>query len=390
MKSAKQSIAAIAVLIVLLLAPGVTAVELTTDESVQNESRTIDDDYLFLGESLGFSGRSDSLYFLGKNLLMSGQNRGNLIAAAETIDLEGEVGDDTFLAGRTLNISGSLGSTSFVAGETVSLFEGSTVSGALFAAGSQVTLAGDISGDLYAGARRLIIAGRVDGNVRVGAAKIEIREGAVIAGDFIYDSREELSETELSAIQGSVTFREFDPEETWEEKKPWLLRGGKWIFGLVLLLSVLVFTLLLYLFPGLRQAGPRRDHRHFWITVAWGLIPFFAFPLIIGALLLSGIVFGITVPIAITLFFSLGLISYVLSALALPQIGSYISANFRRQLHQDEGSRIFLKSLLGFVPVLVLGMIPVVNMLMWIVVLSLGWGVALERLFNVRFGPEVM
>lgn len=376
------------VLLILLLTPLLTAVEVSIDRSTENERRVVNDDYLFLGEILGFSGRSESLYFLGKNLLMSGENRGNLIAAAETIDVEGEVEDDAILAGRTLNISGSLGSTSFLAGETVSLFEGSTVAGALFAAGSQVTTAGDISGDLYVGARQLIISGRVDGDVRVGAAKIEIRDGAVITGDFVYDSGEELSEAELGAIQGAVTFKEFDPEKRWE--KPWPLREGKWILGLLLLLSVLVFTLLFYLFPGLREVGPHRDHRHFWITVAWGLIPFFSFPFLIGAILLAGIVFGITVPIAISLLFSLGLLGYVLSALALPQVGSYISFVFRRQLHQEERSRVFLKSLLGFLPVLVLGMIPFANMLMWIVVLSLGWGMALEKLFNTRFGPEVM
>ena len=105
---------------------------------------------------------------------------------------------------------------------------------------------------------------------------------------------------------------------------------------------------------------------------------------------MAGIIFGITVPIATTLLFSLGLLCYILSALALPQIGSYISLLFSRQLHKDEGSRVFSKSLLGFLPVLLLGMIPFLNLLMWVLVLSLGWGLALERLFNTRFGPQVM
>jgi hypothetical protein len=390
MKKIRGILLALPVCLTLLFVPALSAVEVSVDESIENERRTIDDDYLFLGETLGFSGTSDSLFFFGKSLLMSGENRGNLIAAGESIDVQGTVADDTFLAGRTLNLTGSLGSTSFVAGETVNLFEGASVAGALFAAGSQVTIAGDITGDLYVGARRLVISGRIDGNVRVGAEGIEIRDGSVITGDFTYDSREELSQAEVSAIEGEVTFKQFDPEERWEEKKPWPFRVGKWLIGLILLLSVLVFTLLLYLFPGLRQVGPHRDHRHFWITVAWGLIPFFTYPLIIGALFLAGILFGITVPIAVTLLFSLGLLSYILSALALPQIGSYISSIFRRRLHQEEESRVFLKSLLGFLPVLILGMIPFLNLLMWIVVLSLGWGVALEKLFNTRFGPQVM
>ncbi len=99
------------------------------------------------------------------------------------------------------------------------------------------------------------------------------------------------------------------------------------------LLSGLVFTLLFNLLPGLRVRDAARGRARFWTTFAWGLIPFFAYPVAMGALFLAGFIFGITVPIAISLSFGLGLVMFILTALAL------------------------------------------------------GWGVAIERLFDVRLGP---
>ena len=359
------------------------SVEVSLEDSVESVRRQIDDDYLFMGETLSFEGAVESLYFFGKDLTMGGTARGNLISAAETLNFDGSVGDDTILAARTLNLSGTLGSTAFAAAETVNLFESAVAEGALFAAGNSVRIDGTVEGDLYVGARRLHISGRVDGDVRVGAERISIDPEAVISGDFIYDSASPLSAAEEERIAGEIRFKERTGEKPWytEKKVPWL---ASWVLSLISLFSSLVFALLFFLVPGFRLDDTGRGHRRFWITVAWGLIPFFAYPVGIGALLLAGVFFGLTIPIAVTLFFSLGLLGYVLTAFALPQIGSYISLLFRWEVHERRG--LHVRTLLGFVPVLILGMIPVVRGLLFVLVLSLGWGVALERLFEVHLG----
>lgn len=364
----------IALLALLLLPTALFSVQVASDD-VGSLDGTIQDDYLFAGESLTLSGEVESLFFAGKVLNLSGDATGNLISAGRTLTIDGTVGDDTFIAGRTISLSGAHGSTTFAAGETVTLFDGASIDGALFGAASELTVAGDVDGDLYAGAGTLIISGRVDGDVRAGAGKIIISDGAEITGDFAYESREELSEAELSRIAGTVTFEQSDKEKFEDFPFIW----GKWVMMIVSLLSILVFALLFYLFPGISTGKTDRSHRSFWKTVAWGLIPFFGYPLVIGAFFLAGIIFGITVPIGLTLLFSLGALGYILYAFALPQIGSYIAYIFSWKLKDEAGT--YKKLLVGFVVAFILGLIPFLNGIAFVIVLSLGWGVAIEKLF---------
>lgn len=376
---------AVLILATLLFSPVAYSVEVSLEKSVASESRQVDDDYLFMGEALDFGGVVESLYFFGRHLTMSGRTRGILISAAETLDLNGNVGDDAVLAARTLNISGTLGSTTFAAAESVNLFEGAVVQGGLFAAGNSVRIDGTVNGDLYSGARRLLISGRVDGDVRVGAEDIAIDPEAVITGDFIYDSASMLSAAERERISGEVVFREKRAAKSWysDKKVPWL---ASWVLSLLSLLSSLVFALLFYLIPGFRVEEGELGQRRFWIRSLWGIIPFFAYPVALGALVPAGVFFGLTIPIAISLFFSLGLLGYLLTAFALPQIGSYLSLLLGWRVHESRG--VHARTLLGFVPVLILGMIPVIRGLLFVLVLSVGWGVALERLFKVRLGER--
>lgn len=371
--------------LMLIAAGGLAGVEVHVDEELDTESTNVQDDYLFLGKRLAFTGSADSLYFLGRELELSGNTRESVFAMARDLDVAGTVGRDAVLAGRTVDLTGTLGSTTFAAGNTVYLAEGARVAGGLFAAGRNVDITGAVEGDLYAGARRLVISGRINGNVTVGADRIILEEGAVITGDFTYKSDQQLSQDELAAVQGQVTFKEADFTEEWREGR-WWLRVGSVIFTLVALLSGLVFALLFNLFPGVRVRASGRDHARFWTTFAWGLIPFFGFPVAIGALFVAGFIFGITVPIAISLSAGLGLVMFILTALALPEIGGYIARLFGWDLAGREGGAVFVRILIGFVPVLVLGLIPFVQSVIFVIVLALGWGVAIERLFDVRLG----
>lgn len=361
------------------------AVELHMDEAPATEARTIDDDYLFMGESLGMTGAVESLYFFGETLTFTGRATGNLVAAAGTLVVEGDVSDDTMLAARTLTIGGRLADTSFVAAETLTMLPAATVGGALFAAAGDVRIDGTLEDDLLVAGREVLISGIVEGDVRAHAKELRIAPDARIVGDLTYSSDRELGAEELARVGGTVRIEEPDPERDY--RAPWFLRLAPWVGQLVVLLSGLAFTLLVYLFPGFRGVDTARNGRRFWVTIAWGLIPFFAYPILIGALFLAGFAFGITVPVALSLVFSLGVLAYVLGAFALPQIGVYVRMLIGRSgADATRRGAPFTDALIGFVPVLVLGMIPILNGFVFILVTSLGWGMAIERMFNVRLG----
>lgn len=388
---AHSTLLAVLIAVLTLLLAGsfpVWAAEVHVEEEIGGEDRSIAEDYVFLGDRLGFSGSTDSLFFLGRNLSLDGETRRTLLAMAETIDVEGTVGDDALMAARNVNLTGTLGSTTFAAGQNVSLSDDAAVEGALFVAARRATLSGVVNGDVYAGARTLIISGTINGNVVSGAADIVIEDGATITGSFTYESDSRLSPEEEARIDGTVTFEEFTHGGD-RQNFGWVLAIGKWVFTALLMLSALVFALLFYLFPGTRKGlDDERGHRRFWLTIAWGLIPFVAYPALIGALFAAGIFFGITLPIAFTLLFSAGAAAFVLTAFALPQIGAYLSRLFSLRLHRGEKSAIYPKTLLGFAGMFILGLVPFLNVAVFVLVLGLGWGVAIEKLFSVRLaGP---
>ncbi|MFP4365031.1 MAG: hypothetical protein ACLFR1_14310 [Spirochaetia bacterium] len=382
MKNTKTALLIILILFIAVLP--IASVELIIDESLENESRVIEDDYIFIGDTLGFNGAADTLYFIGRNLTLSEGNLRSIAAMGETLDVEGRVEEDAAFAARTINITADLNSTTFAAGENVNFFPQAELSGTLFAAGSRVNIAGNIDGDLYAGARILIISGRINGDVHAGTAQIRIENGGEVTGDLIYESETRISDETAEAVGGEITFNEYEHEADWQ-KLGWFFRVAKWVISVILLVSAFVFALLYYLFPGLRNTDTKRDHRRFWITTAWGLIPFFLFPILTAALFMAGFLFGITVPIAVSLLFSLGAIGYILTALALPQIGSYVSLLFNWQLSKTEGAGVYSKLVLGFGIYFILSLIPFLNILVFILTTSLGWGVAIEKLLGIRF-----
>jgi cytoskeletal protein CcmA (bactofilin family) len=385
MKKHTHTVARLMITLILLAAPiSLFAVEIVKGEASRALDGVVDDDVVVLGETFAFEGRVESLVFFGETLFMSGENSGNLIAAARTLEIGGRVADDTFIAGHSVSLSGELGSTTFAAGETVALTPRGVVRGSLLVGARTAEIAGTIDGDLYVGAGSLVLSGTVHGDVTVGAGEITITEGAVIGGDFTYDADDELSNEERGRITGAVQRRDYDEMQ----HKPGPLAAGKWVFRIIGLLSLLVFALVFYLFPGTRPLDTDRGHRRFWKTVAWGLIPFFGYPVAIAVVFIAGIVFGITVPIGIALTASLGLVGYILYALALPQIGNYLSTIFGWSVHMKDDRAPFVRMLLGFAPVFVLGLIPVVNAISFVVAVSLGWGIAIERSFNVRLGAE--
>ena len=366
-------------LLLVALPFSVWAVDVQTSRRAVEESRTVDDDYLFGGRSLSLTGMVDSLYFTGRDLDVDGTVSQNLIAAARSLTVDGAVSGESVLAAQSVEVSGSLSDTAFVAAETVDIARNGEVSGALFIAGNTVVLDGAVDGDLYVAARRLTVRGTIRGNVRAAAADIRLEPSATVEGDVTYDAEAPLSQAEVGVVRGEVTEREWGRERGW---RPWIVPLARWITNAIVLLSVLAFSLLLYLFPGMRQIEADRDSRRFWTAFAWGLIPFFLYPVLIGALFFAGFAFGITIPIAVSLMLGAGALAFLLSAYALPQIGGYIANLFSWNLSEGRGGAVILKTLLGFVPVLIIGLVPYVQSLAGLIVLALGWGVLLEKLLG--------
>jgi cytoskeletal protein CcmA (bactofilin family) len=351
------------------------AIEVVTGNRIE-ENDFQEGDYLFAGDSLSFSGIAEDLYFFGNELNLEGSTLKGLMAFGGKLRISGTQENDVIVAGEDIVIDGPIQGTTFAAGSTVMV--NNTIDGTLFSAGDTITINETVTRDLYAGARRLFINSTIEGDVYAGAGRIILGENARINGDFTYSSDDLLSEEDLAKISGQVKYEEFK-NNNWDVEGKQFFNRAKWIIQAIWSLGILGFAFLLFVFPAVRKMDRDRDHKRFWNTVVFGIIPIAVTPVLFIALLFGLIVAGLTLPTLIALGFGASLILFILLAIAYVQVGAYIAQSFKWKIHN-----IFLQALMGFTLSALLSLIPIVNVIAGLIFIAVGWGTVLELLFEFK------
>jgi len=105
-----------------------------------------------------------------------------ILAAADTVIVEGEIHGDLVAAGRRVVVNGAVHGNLFAAAESVAVH--GDVQGLVAAAASNVELGEtDIGGDLYAFGETIEVSGSIGEDVEAFAAHLNLLSGAVITGD---------------------------------------------------------------------------------------------------------------------------------------------------------------------------------------------------------------
>ncbi len=254
------------------------------------------------------------------------------MAAAQTITLNGEVGDDTRAAGYLIRFAGgsTVGDGSLLAGYSIEAQDGSAIGGDVIIGALQALLAGEIGGDLVAGAEGVQIDGAVAGDVEMAVGSpgedmpfdpgrfnpqlppvasvpsgLTVSSGASIGGDLTYRSAAE-GRIAGGAVAGDVNFElevpEAEPEFQFRPTRPGeALRyaAGGAVFRLVqrFITLALVGLLIVWLAPrALRhtvdmfRARPWASLGIGFVGYAVGITALVAVPIL---LVVVGIVLGI-------------------------------------------------------------------------------------------------
>ena len=103
------------------------------EERIITESGTYDQDYLFLGNELKFSGVAQDLLFLGKRLTFNGRTELGLISLCEKLIFSGSSGNGIIAAGKDILIEGVVNSTSFFGCKTLRFSDSAVVNGTVLA-----------------------------------------------------------------------------------------------------------------------------------------------------------------------------------------------------------------------------------------------------------------
>ena len=166
------------------------------------------------------------LYCAGQTIIVRGTVTGDVLCAGQTLDISGTVGGNIRSIGQLLTIGGPVKRNVVVAGQTVSVASEAAIAGELLAAGQTINLNSSIGGDVNAAAESILLG-----------------EKANIAGNFTYTSPTVASEATGAAVTGKVSHiiskklepKPLTPRSLMPKTQPWPVNAiGSIVFYLII------------------------------------------------------------------------------------------------------------------------------------------------------------
>jgi anti-sigma factor RsiW len=215
---------------------------------------TIDDTLLAAGETIAIDGdvNGDLLAF-GRSITIRGNVVGDLIAGGETITVEGSVGGSIVGGGRAISVLATrVGRNVYGFGRDINLGADANVAGNALAFGTSVEFAGRVGKDLKGFTENLTIRGAVDGDVEGYAGEINLLPSARVGGDVVahVDSADDLRVAPGATVGGATRAELVEREQRRNRYLTVRYYVGR-VIGLAA--AFVVGLLLLTVFPTLRE-----------------------------------------------------------------------------------------------------------------------------------------
>jgi hypothetical protein len=370
------------ILLILIIAISATlfGIKLEKSDFKKAENSSFDSDYLFYGNELDFSGSADDLYFFGEKLNFTGDTNSSLTAFGKEIVINGKVKNNLMTGGISVNVFGEIDDTAFISGKNIEIQKNSIINGTLFIAGKNIILSGTVNGDVIIAGADFTIDGVINGDMRVYTGKINITNNGTVNGNLKYQSENELSKEEKSRIKKSIEFNKSSRiakkfNHVKEKDFDRFCKIGFFIFKFFILITFIISGLLILLLPIMKNIEEERSSKRFWLSSLWGLLPILIFPAIVFLFFM----FGITIPLAFLIILS-GFPLLILSKiLGVTMFGQYLFKKFK----WNKSNRL-LWFLFGLIFYAILNFIPFIAFISMIFFSSLGWGNIIEVLFNKK------
>lgn len=297
------------------------------DKIVIEADEVVNDDLYVTAEEFTLDGTvKGDLVVFGSYIYINGTVEGDLIAAGNTIVVEGTVEDDARIAGAALQLGEKavIGGDLLSAGASFEAKEGSSVNNDMLFAGAQGLLAGSVERDLWVGSGALELRGEVGrnaklevgesqegapspsmymGDVRISIPSVKpgltITDTAKVNGDLSYTQTTDIK-IPAEVVTGEVTRTEPVVDEEYVPTPP---TAGEvaaiWVFDLFRTIATLaIFGLLLvWLMPGFMKGLGEKLQTQPLPSFGWGIVAyaafFFAILLIVVAMIIGGVIFGV-------------------------------------------------------------------------------------------------
>ncbi len=245
-------------LALLLAGPGRSSAITNRDAGSGHErvlvasGETLDDSLVAHGQTVAVDGTvSGNLFAAASRLIVRGTIKGDLMAVAERIEIEGTVEGNIFAAGDTLVIRGAVGQSMYGGGTTLRIEEPGRVEGDLIGAAEDLDLRGRVGRDLVAFAGDSNVRGSVDRDVSVRARRLHLDAPARVGGNLVARVPDASGvQLEPGAVVSGKTETRIQPKE-----KSRYERAGFYVWRMIWLVAAFLTGLLLHaLFPALFPA----------------------------------------------------------------------------------------------------------------------------------------
>ena len=311
-------------------------------------------------------GAEDDAFLAGGRITAIGAFQQGLYAAGRDVRVGGTVGDDLFAAGQTVVIEGTVADDLFATGQRVELREGARVAGDAFLAGRTIELFGEIGGGVYAGAGTLIITGTINGDVHARVERLVIGPRARING--VLDYQAETAEISPAAVIGSTRVRAAEPaaRETFQEE---IAEDAGWSIGTIVGLTIMA-ALLQLVIPGVLNDAADVVSARPLRAFGWGLVALIGLP-IIGVLLLITI---LGIPLGLLLWLVFAVLMGAATVASAYWLGLRIRGLFDSTLEDPAFGARLLWSVVGLVALAVILWVPILGplfvWLLWVAALG--------------------
>ncbi|HEX3019989.1 MAG TPA: polymer-forming cytoskeletal protein [Chitinispirillaceae bacterium] len=337
---------------------------------IRSEHGIFNEDYLFMGRDLQFSGQVEDLVFLGKKLTFSGKADLGVFALSQYVDFSGRADNGIMAACMDLNITGKIKGNNYIACRLLKIGETAALQGDLFAACAEIEINGILNGNLYAATHEIVINNEIQGNVTVYAQRIIIGEKGRIIGNLTHCAQRELTKKERARVTGKITL---DKKHQAGKSRASSSRATAYLIGMALILSYVITGILLLFLPVFRKINGTQSQWFFWQTALWGLIPLLMYP----AIIILCFILVVTIPLGFILMLAFFPLMYLAGIIGMVLLGKYLASKFSWRLQ-----KLHYQFLTGALVVAILSLIPLINILTIIFVTALGWGVYVSFLFN--------
>lgn len=246
----------------------------------------------------------------GSDVTINGDVHGSVYAAGQTIKINGPVDGGIHAAGSTVEIRNTVGGSLFIAGSKVSTSREAEVRGAVFAAGSDLSLAGNLQDNLYAAGSSVTIEGRVGRDVALAGSQLKLSDEARISGNLKYASDTDLKLPNDDVVSGSVVRSEQRQPTASERFRQRTFDALYW-----LLANIILAAIAWRLFPQVLRRSVTTFVSNPGTYIGRGLAVFFFVPVV----LILGLITVIGIPVVL-----IGALGYLLAIL----LAHLFAANF--------------------------------------------------------------